>query len=226
MKKILGLTISALLVIGMVAAGTFAYFSDTETSSANTFTAGTLDLKVSNDASTYADGVTATWANANAAPGMTKSGTVTLKNNGATGITANHVEVKFANTVTNSPSAAAIAADTGDSDITDISTVMVITNMTYGATNLLLQTVGGTFDNADIQAAASAASKTAGTIKLSELNNVKLGTLTPLAGLAANATSGFAMTVTIPTTVNNGIQGDSVTTTVTFALFQDASQTL
>ena len=226
MKKILGLTIAAILVIAMVAAGTYAYFSDTETSSANTFTAGTLDLKVSNDATTYTDGVTATWANANAAPGMTKSGTVTLKNNGASGITAAKVQIEFANAVTDYANAAVVAADTGDANIADISTVMVITNMTYGATNLLLQTVSGTFDNADIQAAASAASKTAGTIKLSELNNVILGKLAPLAGLAANATSAFSMTVTIPTTVNNGIQGDSVTTTVTFALFQDASQTL
>ena len=40
----------SLLVIGVVAmaagAGTIAYFSDTETSTGNTFTAGTLDLKV------------------------------------------------------------------------------------------------------------------------------------------------------------------------------------
>lgn len=34
------------LVIGLVGAGAFAYFSDTETSSGNTLTAGTLDVKV------------------------------------------------------------------------------------------------------------------------------------------------------------------------------------
>ena len=44
MKKILGLTVAALLVIGLVGGGTWAYFSDTETVSSNTFTAGTLDL--------------------------------------------------------------------------------------------------------------------------------------------------------------------------------------
>ncbi|MFC2020628.1 TasA family protein [Chloroflexota bacterium] len=46
MKKILGLTIVALIVMGLVGGGTWAYFSDTETSSGNTFGAGTLDLKV------------------------------------------------------------------------------------------------------------------------------------------------------------------------------------
>lgn len=44
MKKIIGLSIAALLVIGIVSGGTFAYFSDTETSTGNTFTAGTLNL--------------------------------------------------------------------------------------------------------------------------------------------------------------------------------------
>ena len=44
MKKIIGLTIAALLIIGMVGAGTWAYFSDTEESTGNTFTAGSLDL--------------------------------------------------------------------------------------------------------------------------------------------------------------------------------------
>ena len=46
MKKILGLTIAALLVMGMVGGGTWAYFSDTEASTNNSLTAGTLDLNV------------------------------------------------------------------------------------------------------------------------------------------------------------------------------------
>ncbi len=44
MKKILGLTIAALLIMGIVGGGTYAYFSDTETSNDNTWTAGTLNL--------------------------------------------------------------------------------------------------------------------------------------------------------------------------------------
>ena len=46
MKKIIGLTIAVLLIIGLVGGGTFAYFSDTETSTGNTLTAGTLNLQV------------------------------------------------------------------------------------------------------------------------------------------------------------------------------------
>jgi len=44
MKKIIGLSIAALLIIGIVAVGTYAYFSDTATSTGNTWTAGTLVL--------------------------------------------------------------------------------------------------------------------------------------------------------------------------------------
>ncbi len=46
MKKILGLTIAAVVIIGLVAGGTWAYFSDTETTTGNTFTAGTIDLSL------------------------------------------------------------------------------------------------------------------------------------------------------------------------------------
>jgi len=42
MKKIIGLSIAALLIIGIVAVGTYAYFSDTAASTGNTWTAGTL----------------------------------------------------------------------------------------------------------------------------------------------------------------------------------------
>ena len=44
MRKIIGLTVAALLVMGLVGGGTWAYFSDTETSGTNVLSAGTLDL--------------------------------------------------------------------------------------------------------------------------------------------------------------------------------------
>ena len=44
MKKILGLTVAALLVMGLVGGGTWAYFSDPESSTGNVLTAGTLNL--------------------------------------------------------------------------------------------------------------------------------------------------------------------------------------
>ena len=53
MKKILISLMTLVLVVGMVGAGAFAYFSDVETSEDNTFTAGTLDLKVDGNDDPY-----------------------------------------------------------------------------------------------------------------------------------------------------------------------------
>jgi predicted ribosomally synthesized peptide with SipW-like signal peptide len=49
MKKILASLMVIALVAGLVGAGMSAYFSDTETSTGNTFTAGTLDLQLTRD---------------------------------------------------------------------------------------------------------------------------------------------------------------------------------
>ena len=46
MKKILGLSIAIVLIIGLVAGGTWAYFSDTEKTTGNIFTAGTIDISL------------------------------------------------------------------------------------------------------------------------------------------------------------------------------------
>jgi predicted ribosomally synthesized peptide with SipW-like signal peptide len=43
-KRVLGLTLAAMLVIGLAATGTWAYLSDSQKSSGNVFTSGKLDL--------------------------------------------------------------------------------------------------------------------------------------------------------------------------------------
>lgn len=49
MKKILLSLMTLVLVVGMVGGGAFAYFSNTETSTGNTFTTGTLDIGPGSD---------------------------------------------------------------------------------------------------------------------------------------------------------------------------------
>jgi predicted ribosomally synthesized peptide with SipW-like signal peptide len=44
MKKILGLSVVAMMIMAMVGGGTWAYFSDPEQSTGNTFTAGALNM--------------------------------------------------------------------------------------------------------------------------------------------------------------------------------------
>lgn len=75
MKKILGLTIAALLVMALVGGGTWAYFSDVETGTGS-ITAGTLDIT---------SGGTTTFVLTDQAPGIpaTTGIDLTLTNNGS-----------------------------------------------------------------------------------------------------------------------------------------------
>jgi predicted ribosomally synthesized peptide with SipW-like signal peptide len=74
MKKILGLTVAALMVMGLVGSGTWAYFSDTESVNSNVFSAGTIDLKV--DGNEWTSPLSLT----NLKPGDTSSAIVFLNN--------------------------------------------------------------------------------------------------------------------------------------------------
>lgn len=79
MKKILTSVLTIALVVTVVAGATVANFYDTETSTNNTFTAGTLDLKTNNT-----DGTTASYTLSNIKPGdWALAGQVVLKNAGS-----------------------------------------------------------------------------------------------------------------------------------------------
>ncbi len=84
MKKILGLGVVAILVMAMVGGGTWAYFSDTETTSSNVLTAGTLDLGLANAPGATNASTTGTWdiTTDNWTPGQTESGTLYIHNDG------------------------------------------------------------------------------------------------------------------------------------------------
>lgn len=70
MKKIVLGVMVIVLAVGLVGAGAFAYFQDTETSTGNIFTAGTLNLKIRDWNEPWKDGgVTATWGADNMKPG-------------------------------------------------------------------------------------------------------------------------------------------------------------
>jgi len=87
------ISVMCIALVAMTAgAGTLAYFSDTETSTGNTFTAGTMDLKVRDgDELDWGDGVTATWTLSDMKPGDSVSGWVVLDAVGS--IAANHTEI-------------------------------------------------------------------------------------------------------------------------------------
>jgi spore coat-associated protein N len=78
-KKMLFTLMVCVLCAGLVG-GAFAYFTDSATSSSNTFTAGTLDLQLSNDGTNFYNDVTSTWSSpANWAPGDEVKNPIYLK---------------------------------------------------------------------------------------------------------------------------------------------------
>lgn len=86
-NKITMLLAVALLAVGagsLVGAGTAALFTDAATSTGNEFVAGTLDVSLSNDGTTFnTSTVSASIAGTGMAPGDSRTGTVYVKNNGS-----------------------------------------------------------------------------------------------------------------------------------------------
>jgi hypothetical protein len=75
---------------------TYAFFSDTGSSTANVFAAGTMDLQLSSNGGTAANDVTATWTASNMAPGgSVVDGTLRLRNSGS--VSGHHAHVAVVN---------------------------------------------------------------------------------------------------------------------------------
>jgi predicted ribosomally synthesized peptide with SipW-like signal peptide len=81
--------LASVLVIGMLALamgyGTYAYFSNTKTSTNNTFTAGTINLQLKDADEDWRDGVTATWSVSGWVPGDSFIAELDMRNTGTTG---------------------------------------------------------------------------------------------------------------------------------------------
>ncbi len=102
MKKILFSLLATFLLMGLVGAGSFALFQDTETSSGNIFQAGSLDLKLKDGGVDWTDSIPAEWTMTNMVPGVsTEYGSVDLKD--AEGALADHLKIECSYTVDDEP---------------------------------------------------------------------------------------------------------------------------
>jgi predicted ribosomally synthesized peptide with SipW-like signal peptide len=77
MKKIIGLAISAILIMTVTSLGTWAYFQDSESANTNSITAGTMDLKLNGG-----DSEITLMTLTNQAPGASGTASATLQNIG------------------------------------------------------------------------------------------------------------------------------------------------
>ena len=199
MKKILGLTVAALLVMALVGGGTWAYFSDVETSSGNVFTAGTLDLGLSNTIATTPDGsVIETWdvTVGDWAPGDTVNATLYVYNDGT--IDMAHVTVALSYTAVVDGTPAGVTAPGGDNDLLD--KMIEATTVEWGPTGSLVSVANWAGQPLDT---------------IAGLADEDLGTL------VAGVEKELHILFTFDTAATNGCQGDSLTMTLTLTGTQE-----
>lgn len=211
MRKFLIPALATALVIGLVIAGTWAFFSDTETSSGNTFTAGTLVLKLKVNGG-WVDGVTATWTGTNMAPGDDlSSAAIWLRSFGTIG--PDHLEVGCSYTSTESP------AD-------NMAKYLEITLLRYendgwyinGLTGERREIVGDTLIDSSEDWKVDDTDGVGG-VSLYDLKADPLDNLPPPDG-----SHGFTMGLKFNENAGNNLQGDTLNATLIFTLNQDASQ--
>lgn len=187
MRKIFGLTIVAVLVMAMVGGGTWAYFSDTETSTSNSMVAGTLDIGLSNTTNTSSTGsVSGTFSASAWAPGGTNSGTLYINNDGTMAVTSTNVTFTYSAVVNGTPAGVTLGA--GDTELLD--KMIIATTVTWNSvTDATLE--GKTLE------------------ELAALGSYDLG------GIPAGTEYPLDITWTFSSTATNGCQGDSVDVTIT-----------
>jgi|LSQX01.1.fsa_nt_gb spore coat-associated protein N len=199
MKKIMGLAISATLLIALVVGGTWAYFQDTETSTGNTIQAGTLDLGLSDETGkTPTGGLTTGVVSTptNWAPGDTATISVFLYNSGTINMAKVTMELDLGTFVEGTPTSVDDYNATANTD--KLEKMVKITAATFGGDSVAAL-VGKTLEDLDASL------------------------ITTLGALNAGTEKELAITLTFDATATNGCQGDSYPFTMTFVGNQVAS---
>lgn len=204
-RKIAMSLISSAAMVALVVGATFAFFSDSGTSSGNVFATGTLDLRLSDNAvngggaESVVDSVTSSFGSNTLVPGTcTGPQTLNLRNSGT--IAANHAEV----TVSNVPT------DANGNASPDMDSFLRINALTYDAVDVTGQlTDQGGDGNVYLDLADWAADA-------GDLDNLALTNL--------NTDHPLVMDVCLDSSAGDTLQGDSVTSTFTVTLNQVASQ--
>ncbi len=204
MKKILGLTISALLVIGAVGGGTYAFFTDTESSPNNTLTAGTLDLNI--DGGDI--GVT-TLSVGNVAPGDSGGDNSTLTNSGSL---SGELDISTS-AAANTPGGGGGEYEGGSGELGASANITMFIDVDQDSA-WSSGDIGLKSDNTTYSHPTALAYDTIDNFASKSWNAVET--------MVATASDDFTVLWEIPTDVDNTIQGDSVSVNVTFVLEQAA----
>jgi spore coat-associated protein N len=207
MKKILGLTVAALLVMAMVSGGTWAYFSDTESSTNNSLTAGTLDLNI--DGGNVA---VTTFTTSAVAPGDNGSGSSTLSNAGGSSITG-ELDITFS-AITNTPGAGGGEYEGGSGELGANAEIAVYLDVDqsadWSAGDIGLKSDGTTYNHPTA-------------LDYATIDSYDSDSWDAVETMAPSAADDFIVLWRVPTTAGNDIQGDGASFDVTFVLEQAAA---
>ena len=221
MKRILFSLITLVAVLSVSGVGSFAYFSDTETSAGNTFQAGTLNLQVWKPGESWVDDPyvpavisSGYWDSEieslinNMKPGDKGTITVPIRNDGSVD---GEAKLQFVNLVDyeNGCNEPECVAEGGTWSATEGCTACVSCNNPGSGQGELSQ-------NLDVVVYYGAEEKARGT-----LYDLVAGGVIELGVLAANGEENVVMVFSIDyETVGNDIQSDSVSFDITFELIQ------
>jgi len=190
------------LVCALVGGGVYAYFSDIETSTGNTFTAGTLDLNLDGGNTNVVK-----FSIGDVAPGDSGYGTWTVNNAGSIDGYLDLESIAVSEAV----------GTTTDPELTDEPTHADTAQLgTYLLAHLFVDTNNnGSWDSGETDVFGTNASPSA------------INTIAGSYGLDLSLTHGstnyFTLAWSVPTSADNRIQGDNVTLGMTFELQQRAA---
>ena len=208
MKQALTAILSIAFVSVLLGAGTLAYFTDSETSSGNTFTAGTLDLKIKDGGEWWGDGITtAEWTLSNMMPGDKYYGSIDFRNVG--NIYANHMQITADYTIIDPVGPESDMQENTPAD--DMAGNMTITIMEYSYNSNIIDVLPLISD------------VNGNTVK--DLYDLKYGGADDLP-LSQTGTqlARLDMTVQFDPNAGNNFQGDTLDLTMIFTLNQDSIQ--
>lgn len=204
MKKIVGLSIAALLIIVAVGGSTWAFFGDLESSTGNTIVTGTLDLNIDGG-----DSAVTTFSVEDVEPGDSGGGSNVLANSGTIN---GELDVTFS-VITNVGGSGDGEYEDGIGHLGGVAEMAVYIDVDQN----------GTWSSGDIGLKSDGTKYYYPTaVNYAIINNYDSDNFNAVETLAASAADNFRLLWNVPSGAGNNIQGDSISFGVTFTLEQAA----
>jgi len=204
MKKIMGLAVAAILIIALASGGTWAFFSDTESSANNSLSAGVLDLTADGG-----DAAVTTFSVSGKGPGDSGSGSTTLAN---AGDMSGELDITFSSITSTGGATGEFGDSVGNLD--SVAEIAIYVDVD----------ASGTWTDGDIGLKSDATTYNHPTaLDYATIASYGSDSFDAIETMAIGASDDLVIMWQIPTAATNNIQGDSVSFDLTFTLEQAAA---